>query len=98
MSNLAGKIFTAWEIMQCFQALDTISARNSCSRFGLYSDLCVQTVRRALSSLLGTFEKELRTLTKAGIHVCWTLTWQINVSFLINMLLFFSSSSSFLQS
>lgn len=75
MSNLVGKIFTVWEIMQCFQALDTISARNSWSRFGLYSDLCVQTVRGALSGLMGTFEKELRTLTKTGIHICWTLTW-----------------------
>lgn len=70
MSNLVGKIFTVWEITQCFQALDAISAKNSWSRFGLYSDLCVQTVRRALTHLMDTFQVELRTLTKTGIHIC----------------------------
>lgn len=72
MSNLAGKILTILEIMQCFQALDSISVTNSWWRFSLYPDLCVQTVRRALSRLMSTFEKELRTLTETGIHICWT--------------------------
>lgn len=55
-----------WEIIQCLQILDTTSVTKNWSRLVLYSDLCVQTVRRALTHLVYTFDAELRTLTKKG--------------------------------
>lgn len=93
MSNLVVKNSHCLGIIQCFQALDTKSAADSWSRFGLYSDLCVQTVRRALSHLMVKFEMELKTLTKTGIQIFWIFDLMVT-SFLINPLL----SLSFLQS
>lgn len=86
MSNLVGKNSHCLGIIQCFQALDTISAADSWTRFGLYSDLCVQTVRRALSRLMVKFDMELKTLTKTGIQIFWIFDLVVK-SFLINPLL-----------
>lgn len=58
--------------MQCLQILHTTAVTKNWSRLGIYSDLCVQTVRRALTHLVCTFNAELRTLTKKGIHIFWT--------------------------
>lgn len=93
MSNFVGKNSHCLGLIQCFQALDTIPAADSWSRSGLYSDLCVQTVRRALSHLIVKFDMELKTLTTTGILIFWIFDVMVT-SFLINPLL----SSSFLQS
>ncbi|XP_022623886.1 E3 ubiquitin-protein ligase TRIM39-like isoform X2 [Seriola dumerili] len=51
------------QLLQTLKALDTISDAKDWSKTRVYSDLCVQTVRRAMSHLVQTFIAELRTLT-----------------------------------
>lgn len=59
-------------MMQRIRILDTTAVTKNWSRLGVYSDLCVQTVRRALTHLVCTFDAELRNLTKKGIRMSST--------------------------
>lgn len=54
---------------QTFQALSTISITKNWSQIKVYSDLCVQTVRRAVSHLIHSFQAELKTLTETGTYL-----------------------------
>ncbi|XP_070710615.1 E3 ubiquitin-protein ligase TRIM39-like [Pempheris klunzingeri] len=54
-------------LLQTLQALSTISGTKSWSNIRVYSDLCVQTVRRAMCHLVHTFQAELKTLTDAEL-------------------------------
>uniref|UniRef100_A0A3P9L873 Uncharacterized protein n=1 Tax=Oryzias latipes TaxID=8090 RepID=A0A3P9L873_ORYLA len=49
--------------LRMLQSLQTISDQTDCSQIRVYSDLCVQTVRRAVSHIMDVFGAELRTLT-----------------------------------
>ncbi|KAM3590902.1 uncharacterized protein V6R79_018637 [Siganus canaliculatus] len=46
------------------QALNATSVTRDWSKVRVYSDLCVQTVRRAMNHLVHTFQMELKTLTE----------------------------------
>ncbi|XP_054458026.1 nuclear factor 7, brain-like [Anoplopoma fimbria] len=50
-------------LLQTLQALSTISDTKDWSKIRVYSDLCVQTLRRAMTHLVHTFQSELKTLT-----------------------------------
>ncbi|KAM9335531.1 uncharacterized protein ABDE67_020520 [Symphorus nematophorus] len=54
-------------LLQTLQALSTISVNNNWSTIRVYSDLCVQTVRRAMTHLVYTFQAELKTLTETEL-------------------------------
>uniref|UniRef100_UPI0037E7031A E3 ubiquitin-protein ligase TRIM39-like n=1 Tax=Semicossyphus pulcher TaxID=241346 RepID=UPI0037E7031A len=50
-------------LLQTLQTLSNISGTKNWSQISVYSDLCVQTVRRAMTHLVDTFQAELTTLT-----------------------------------
>ncbi|TDG99580.1 hypothetical protein EPR50_G00195650 [Perca flavescens] len=50
-------------LLQTLQALSTISDAKDWSKIRVYPDLCVQTLRRAMTHLVQTFLSELKTLT-----------------------------------
>ncbi|XP_074479207.1 E3 ubiquitin-protein ligase TRIM39-like [Sebastes fasciatus] len=50
-------------LLQTLQALRTISDTKDWSKIRVYSDMCVQTLRRAMTHLVHTFQSELKTLT-----------------------------------
>ncbi|KAM6894268.1 zinc finger protein RFP-like [Lycodopsis pacificus] len=50
-------------LLQTLQALSTILDTKDWSKIRFYSDLCVQTLRRAMTHLVDTFQSELKTLT-----------------------------------
>ncbi|XP_070786289.1 E3 ubiquitin-protein ligase TRIM39-like [Enoplosus armatus] len=54
-------------LLQTFHALSTISGTKNWSKIRVYSDLCMQTVRRAMSHLVHTFQLELKTLTETEL-------------------------------
>lgn len=58
-----------YESFQTLKALSNISASKDWSKIKVYSDLCVQTARRAMAHLVHTFKTELKTLTKAGKYL-----------------------------
>ncbi|XP_029382063.1 E3 ubiquitin-protein ligase TRIM39-like [Echeneis naucrates] len=51
------------QLLQTLKALDTLSGTRDWTQTSVYSDLCVQTVRRAMSHLVQVFTAELKTLT-----------------------------------
>ncbi|XP_059210644.1 E3 ubiquitin-protein ligase TRIM41-like [Centropristis striata] len=51
------------DLLQTLQALDTLSDTKDWSQIRVYSDLCVQTLRRSMTHLVHTFQSELKTLT-----------------------------------
>ncbi|XP_039997049.1 E3 ubiquitin-protein ligase TRIM39-like [Xiphias gladius] len=55
------------QLLQTLQVLRTMSDTKDWSRIRVYSDLCVQTVRRAMSHLVRTFQAELKTLTNTEL-------------------------------
>lgn len=67
---------------QTFQALSTISITKNWSQIKVYSDLCVQTVRRAMSHLIHSFQAELKTLTETGRHLLKIPYYQIRLFFM----------------
>ncbi|XP_078132734.1 uncharacterized protein LOC144534602 [Sander vitreus] len=50
-------------LLQTLQALSTMSNTKDWSKIRVYPDLCVQTLRRAMTHLVQTFLSELKTLT-----------------------------------
>lgn len=58
-----------YESFQTLKALSNISASKDWSKIKVYSDLCVQTARKAMAHLVHTFKTELKTLTKAGKYL-----------------------------
>ncbi|XP_034020981.1 E3 ubiquitin-protein ligase TRIM41-like [Thalassophryne amazonica] len=54
-------------ILQSLQALCNHSDMKDWSQVRIYSDICVQTVRTAMSHLVGTFQSELKSLTKTEL-------------------------------
>ncbi|XP_068584473.1 E3 ubiquitin-protein ligase TRIM39-like isoform X2 [Cebidichthys violaceus] len=50
-------------LLQTLQALSSISDTKDWSKIRVYSDLCVQTLRRAMTHIVHTFQSELKTLT-----------------------------------
>ncbi|XP_073331686.1 E3 ubiquitin-protein ligase TRIM39-like [Pagrus major] len=50
-------------LLLTLQALRTTSLANNWSQIGVYSDLCIQSVRRVMTHLVSTFQAELETLT-----------------------------------
>ncbi|XP_035531675.1 E3 ubiquitin/ISG15 ligase TRIM25-like [Morone saxatilis] len=54
-------------LLQTLQALSTISVTKNWSEIRVYSDLCVQTVRRAMTHLVHTFQADLKTLTETEL-------------------------------
>ncbi|XP_071315166.1 E3 ubiquitin-protein ligase TRIM17-like isoform X2 [Trachinotus anak] len=55
------------QLLLTLKALDTLSDAKDWSKTRVYSDLCMQTVRRAMSHLVQTFIAELRTLTNTEL-------------------------------
>ncbi|XP_047461457.1 E3 ubiquitin-protein ligase TRIM39-like [Mugil cephalus] len=55
------------QLLQTLQALSATSDAKDWSKIKVYSDLCVQTVRRAMSHLVHTFQAELKTLTNTEL-------------------------------
>ncbi|GLD64703.1 E3 ubiquitin-protein ligase TRIM39-like protein [Lates japonicus] len=55
------------QLLQTLQALSTISDTKDWSQIRVYSDLCMQSVRRAMSHLVHTFQTELKTLTNTEL-------------------------------
>ncbi|KAM4536781.1 E3 ubiquitin-protein ligase TRIM17-like isoform 2-T2 [Odontesthes bonariensis] len=55
------------QLLQTLQALNTVSDTKDWSEIKVHSDLCVQTVRRAMSHLVHAFQAELRTLTNTEL-------------------------------
>ncbi|XP_040886910.1 E3 ubiquitin-protein ligase TRIM39-like [Toxotes jaculatrix] len=56
-----------FQLLQTLQALSAITDTKDWSKIRVYSDLCVQTVRRAMSHLVHTFQAELKTLTNTEL-------------------------------
>ncbi|XP_039897020.1 E3 ubiquitin-protein ligase TRIM39-like [Simochromis diagramma] len=54
-------------LLQTLKAVSNISASKDWSKIKVYSDLCVQTARRAMAHLVHTFKTELKTLIKAEL-------------------------------
>ncbi|XP_041634709.1 zinc finger protein RFP-like [Cheilinus undulatus] len=54
----------SFQLLQTLQTLNTMSATKNWSNIGVYSDLCVQTVRRAMTRLVHYFQSELKALTE----------------------------------
>uniref|UniRef100_A0A3P8RL16 Uncharacterized protein n=1 Tax=Amphiprion percula TaxID=161767 RepID=A0A3P8RL16_AMPPE len=52
------------QLLQTLQALSSFSDTKRWSTIKVYSDLCVQTARRAMSHLVHIFKTELKTLTE----------------------------------
>ncbi|KAK2862918.1 hypothetical protein Q5P01_002451 [Channa striata] len=55
-------------LLQTLQALSNLFDSKDWSKIRVYSDLCVQTVRRALSHLVHTFHTELKTQTDIELN------------------------------
>ncbi|XP_072232301.1 E3 ubiquitin-protein ligase TRIM39-like [Leuresthes tenuis] len=55
------------KLLQNLQALNIVSDTKDWSKIKVYSDLCMQTVRGAVSHLVHTFQAELRTLTNTEL-------------------------------
>ncbi|XP_028261629.1 E3 ubiquitin-protein ligase TRIM39-like [Parambassis ranga] len=55
------------QLLQTLQALSTFSGRKDWSKMEVYSDLCLQSVRRAVSHLVKTFQAELKSLTSTEL-------------------------------
>ncbi|XP_034532035.1 E3 ubiquitin-protein ligase TRIM38-like [Notolabrus celidotus] len=55
------------QLLQTLQTLSTTSVTKNWSQISVYSDLCVQTVRRAMSHLVHKFQLELKTLTETEL-------------------------------
>ncbi|XP_053272128.1 E3 ubiquitin-protein ligase TRIM39 isoform X2 [Pleuronectes platessa] len=58
----------SFQLLQTLKALSDVSDLKNWSNLRVYSDLCVQTLRRAMSQLLLTFQAELRALTKTELN------------------------------
>ncbi|XP_045919926.1 uncharacterized protein LOC123979862 [Micropterus dolomieu] len=54
-------------LLLTLQALGNVSATKNWSKIRVYSDLCLQTVRRAMTHLVDTFQSELKTLTETEL-------------------------------
>ncbi|XP_026183545.1 E3 ubiquitin-protein ligase TRIM39-like [Mastacembelus armatus] len=55
------------QLLRTLQALRTTSDIKDWSTIRVYSDLCVQTVRRAMSHLVHAFQAEMKTLTNTEL-------------------------------
>ncbi|XP_068444264.1 E3 ubiquitin-protein ligase TRIM39-like [Clinocottus analis] len=55
------------QFLQTLQALGAMSDTRNWSEIRVYSDLCVQTLRRAMTHLVHAFQSELKTLTDAEL-------------------------------
>ncbi|CAJ1085923.1 E3 ubiquitin-protein ligase TRIM38-like [Xyrichtys novacula] len=51
------------QLLQTLQNLRAMSVTKNWSQISVYSELCVQTVRRAMTHLVHSFQSELKTLT-----------------------------------
>lgn len=51
---------------QTLRTLNSMSETKDWSTIKVYSDLCIQTLRRAMDHLLISFHTELKTLTNIG--------------------------------
>nr|XP_046235843.1 E3 ubiquitin-protein ligase TRIM17-like [Scatophagus argus] len=54
-------------LLRTLQDLSTVSVTKNWSQIRVYSDLCMQTVRRAVTHLVHTFQAELKTLTETEL-------------------------------
>ncbi|XP_072232926.1 E3 ubiquitin-protein ligase TRIM39-like [Leuresthes tenuis] len=69
------------KLLQNLQALNIVSDTKDWSKIKVYSDLCMQTVRGAVSHLVHTFQAELRILTNTEL----TRMRQYKESFTFNL-------------
>lgn len=60
------RVSSTYDSFQTLQALNTTSGTQDWSRISAYSDMCMQTVRRAVSHLVTTFQMKLKMLTDKG--------------------------------
>ncbi|XP_061566227.1 E3 ubiquitin-protein ligase TRIM41-like [Cololabis saira] len=52
------------QLLQTLQAVNTMSGTKDWSNIKVYPDLCMQTVRRAMSHVIHAFQNELKSLTQ----------------------------------